>query len=615
MRAPYDIPSRAPEVGELAIVGDGRSCALVSLDGAVEWLCWPRFDSPSVFASLLDRDRGGTFRLRPAADAVTTRRYLPGTNVLETTFRTAGGTLVVTDFMPVDDGRPGLDPEQELVRMARCTAGEVRLDVLYDPRPNWGRTKARVVSRGPHGWALDTDGCLLMLHLDVPLDDLGGGRLGASVRLSAGDEQFFSLTFSGEPAVLCPRGQRTRLLLDRTVASWRAWSGRTLYEGPRRDAVVRSALLLKLLAFSPTGAIIAAPTTSLPEDPSGGLTWDYRFCWLRDASLTARALFGLGHRNEAVAFVEWLLHATRLTRPRVHVLYDLYGRPPAPERELDHLEGWHGARPVRIGNAADRQHQLDVYGEVIDAAAWFVRHGERLDRDTARLLEDLGRYVRRHWTEPDAGIWELRGPPDQHTHSRVLAWTALDRLCAMHDAGILDLHDRAECADARDRIRVDIERRGYDPAIGSYVAVLDGHTLDAALLRLPLYGYVPADAPRMRSTIRAIRRGLGAGGPLLFRNRLYDEGAFGLCSFWLIEALALSGEVREAEAMFETMLSHANDVGLFAEEVDVRTGAPLGNAPQAYTHVGLVNAALTLESVKRGEAATHVSLPCLQGSG
>jgi GH15 family glucan-1,4-alpha-glucosidase len=407
-----------------------------------------------------------------------------------------------------------------------------------------------------------------------------------------------------------PRGRRTRLLLDRTVASWRCWSGRTAYEGPFREAVVRSALLLKLLAFSPTGAIIAAPTTSLPEDPAGGLTWDYRYCWLRDASLTARALFGLGHRDEAVAFVEWLLHATRLTRPKVHVLYDLYGRPPSPEHELAHLEGWHGARPVRVGNAADRQYQLDVYGEVVEAAAWFVRHGERLDRDTAKLLDDLGRYVRRHWTEPDAGIWELRGPPTAHTHSRVLAWTALDRLCAMHDAGILDMRDRSACAQARDRIRVDIERRGYHEGLGSYVATLDGHTLDAALLRLPLYGYVPGDAPRMRSTVRAIRRGLGAGGPLLYRNKLYDEGAFGLCSFWLVEALALGGEVREAGRLFEAMLRYANDVGLFAEEVDVRTGVPLGNSPQAYTHVGLVNAALTLEAARHGETGSRVSLPC-----
>jgi GH15 family glucan-1,4-alpha-glucosidase len=343
----------------------------------------------------------------------------------------------------------------------------------------------------------------------------------------------------------------------------------------------------------------------LPERIGGDLNWDYRYCWLRDAALTVRALFGLGFHEEAEAFVSWVLHSTRLSQPELRVLYDEHGRRPGRERELDHLSGYLGSRPVRVGNGALDQLQLDVYGEVIDAVAHFVGSGGALDRDTQRLLVALGEYVCRNWRRPDDGIWEPRSGAGHNTHSRVLCWTALDRLLTLHEAGHVR-HVPVEIFDRnRALIRRDVEEHAWNPELGSYVSRLGGAELDASLLLMPWYGFEDARSDRMRSTLRVIRERLGDGGVLLRRYRNDDspgEGAFGICSFWGVEVLALGGgSAEEAQGAFERLCGFANDVGLFGEEIDPSTGEALGNFPQAFTHVGLINAALSLEQRLRGE--------------
>ena len=418
--------------------------------------------------------------------------------------------------------------------------------------------------------------------------------------------------------------------LARTVDWWRTWASRVRYDGPCREMVVRSALALRLMVYAPSGAVVAAPTTSLPERIGGSLNWDYRFCWLRDASLTVRALAGLGFGDEAHAFVNWLLHATRLTQPELRVLYDVHGNKPPGERTLDRLAGHRGSRPVRTGNLAVEQRQLDVYGEVIDAVTNFVREGGTLDRETEGVLRAWGEYVCRHWDEPDEGIWEPRTGRTNHTHSRVLCWVALDRLLHLHAQDHVRWAPAAKFEENREAIRRQVESRAWNPGLGSYVAELDGDRVDATLLLLAWYGFEPAESERMRGTYQRIRERLGAGDgdSLLYRYRsepsLHSEvvaggegqpdspgeGAFGICSFWGAEYLALGGgTVQEARELFERLCGYANDVGLFAEEIDPATGAALGNFPQAFTHVGLINAAISLARRLEGEAPIERHVP------
>jgi GH15 family glucan-1,4-alpha-glucosidase len=601
-------------IGDYAVIGDCRGAALVARDGAIDWLAWPRFDSPSIFAALLDAERGGTFRVRPTAPYRVSRRYLPATNVLETGFVTAAGACVLRDLMPVasdDDARRMYMPEHELLREIEGVEGEVELEIFYDPRPDYGRTRVRLHDRGALGLWCEAGGGALYLRADLPgrLEIAPNGASAAAVvTIAAGRRVYLSLGFAREgPAVVPPLGEAARARLQRATYWWETWAGGCRYEGPYREAVVRSALALKLLTFAPSGAIVAAPTTSLPEQIGGDKNWDYRYCWLRDAAFTLRALHRLRFDAEARAFHDWLLHATRLSWPRLEVLYDVYGRNSTPERELAHLAGYARSRPVRVGNLAQRQLQLDVYGEVTDAALQHVRHGGALDRDAVKLLRGIGELVCDRWREPDSGIWEARGARRHYTHAKVLCWVALDRLITLRDRHRVDIPVNRLLAE-RGTLRAEIEARGFNERLGSYTATFGGDDLDASLLALPLYGYVDAGHLRMRSTLARIQERLGAGpdGELLYRNLppdgTPDEGTFGICAFWAVECQARAGDLDGAVARFERLLAYANDVGLFAEEIDPRTGAALGNVPQGFTHVGLINAAVTLDELQQKRA-------------
>jgi GH15 family glucan-1,4-alpha-glucosidase len=604
-----------PPIDDYALIGDCRSGGLISRDGSLDWLCLPRFDSPSIFAALLDAENGGRFLVRPVGKFRTERRYLGNTNVLETVFRTPTGACVLRDLMSVsaeEDKRAGLTPEHEVLRELEGLEGEVEVEVLYEPRPDYARLRPLLEQRGALGLRCEVGGTSLTLRSEMPLELTDSDRSASGfARIRSGERKYLSLTYSMEaPAVVPLLGEAARGRIGRTVCWWQEWANRCAYEGPYRDAVVRSALALKLMTYAPSGALVAAPTTSLPEAIGGVRNWDYRYCWLRDASFTLRALFALGYREEAEAYVGWLLHATRLTWPELHVLYDIFGEAKLPERELPHLEGYAGSRPVRIGNDAQGQLQLDVYGEVINGGARFLDRGGRFDRDTSRMLDGLGRTVCRRWREPDEGIWEGRSGRFHNTHSKVLCWVALDRLIEMHEAGYLQVSADLFRAN-KDAIREEIETHGYNERIGSYTRTFDGEEMDASLLTLPLYGYIEGTNPRMRSTCARIHEKLARDG-LVYRYETGTddglppgEGAFGICSFWAVECVARGGDVEGATKTFEQLLAYANDVGLFAEEIDPDTGAALGNFPQAFTHIGLINAALTLAGYKEG---TTVSL-------
>jgi GH15 family glucan-1,4-alpha-glucosidase len=591
-------------IDDYGLIGDCRTAGLVSRDGSLDWLCLPRFDSPSVFGALLDARSGGRFRIRPTGVFSTARRYLPNTNILETTFRTDSGSLALRDLLPVAseaEKRQALVPSHQLLREVEGLEGEVEVEVLYEPRPEYGRNRPRLQERGALGLWCEMGGRALVLRgeLALGLTDDGHAAHGL-VRVRAGDRKYLSLSYAEEaPHVVLPLGDVARARVERTARWWRAWAGRCRYDGPYRESVVRSALVLKLMAYAPSGAVVAAPTTSLPEQPGGVRNWDYRYCWLRDASFTLRALYALGYGEEAEAFLQWMLHATRLTWPELQVVYDVFGEANLPEHELRHLEGYGGARPVRTGNDAHGQLQLDVYGEVVDAVSRFARRGGRFDRDTTKLLDGLGHTVCKRWREPDEGIWEGRSGRFHHTHSKLLCWVALDRLIQMHEGGQLRVcvdQFRAE----RQAIRAEIEARGYSERLGSYTRTFNGEGLDASLLVLPLYGYLDGSHPRVRSTCRRIQDKL-ARGALLYRYEARSddglppgEGAFGICSFWAVECVARGGDLAGATRAFEQLLGYGNDLGLFAEEIQPATGVALGNFPQAFTHIGLINAALTL---------------------
>lgn len=588
------------KIQDYAIIGDGRSAALISKHGSIDWLCWPRFDSASIFGAMIDPGTGGHWSIHPADDSNVSRRYIENTNVLETTFSNDLGKVVLTDFMSVTsepEKARRLWPEHELIRLLKCEAGEMPVDVDFELRPDYGRTTPFIENAGELGWRINIGPNLLSLRSDGKLVANHTGGLSRKLLLKTGQTIAFSLTFSHEgPAVLPPLNGLAGEKLGLTADWWRRWAERTKYDGLYREHVVRSALVLALLSYAPSGALVAAPTTSLPEKIGDGLNWDYRFCWLRDEALAVRALFGLGYHDRAEAFISWLLHTTRLTRPRLKPVYDVFGNELPTETLLSGLSGYAESLPVRISNAAANQLQNDIYGEVIQSVAHVFCEKKEIDRETQKMLRQYGDYVCNHWCEPDNGIWESRGPRRHYTHSRLLCWVALDRLADLHQRGQLRKLSLEKVTNTRDRIRNDIEQHAWNPTLHSYTQVLGGDKVDASLLLLGIYGFEDASSERMRQTHERLRRELSTKTGLMYRDNHDEtlrEGAFGICSFWEANFLAKT-DLEEAHRVFENALEHSNDLGLFGEEIDPESGNALGNFPQALTHLALINAALSL---------------------
>lgn len=594
-----------PPIGDHAAIGDCRSVALIARDGTIDWLCWPMFSSAALFSGIID-ESGGHFRVGPVGEATVERRYLPATNVLETTFSAPDGRWRLTDFMPVAPADAPIRPARELVRVAEALDGHPAVEIDYRPRPNFGQPP-RLKSRGALGWAMQEHGELTTLHSDAALT-AQEDAVTAAFRLEAGQARVFWLTHSAAEPSFIPALASWRRRLDETVSFWRGWSGQCSYRGAHEQAVRRSLLALKLLTYAPSGAVVAAATTSLPEALEGGRNWDYRFCWLRDSSLTFRVFSDTGFPEEAERYLRWLVLATRLSAPALQVVYDVYGRTRLTERMLPELKGWRGIGPVRIGNDAHRQFQLDLYGEAMATVADFVEGGGALSRQEVSLLHGWADTVAGKWDQPDQGIWEVRTKARHFTYSKAMAWVAFDALARLVEKRKpADWQDRARFLRTQaEQISQAIERHGIDPRTGGYVSAFGEDSVDASLLLLPWFGYADAKSPRMLATLRRILAELDHHGlikryPTGFDGFETEEGAFVACGFWAADCLARAGRVKEAEERFAALLGYANDVGLMAEEVDVHTGAQLGNTPQAFSHIALVNAAMTIEDVRNGK--------------
>ena len=599
-------------IGDYALLSDCHSTALVSCDGSIDWACLRRMDEESTFARLLDHDRGGYFSIVPTEPIIErSRRYIEHTMVLETTLTTASGSITITDAFAMRRGGAH-HPRGELLRHVRGVDGEVEVEIVIEPMFDFGEVAPWLrVSDDDRITAIGSDDALV-IHADVDWHiDRVERRLLARRKVRPGDS-INVVTVSQAAHQIDSDAADASLVrdhLDESIEWWETWSRATTVDGPYADLVERSALLLKSLDCAITGAIIAAPTTSLPEIVGGQANWDYRYCWVRDATLALQALSTVGHDEMAQGFRDFIMRSAAGQGAELQIMYSIFGERRLPELELD-LEGWRGSRPVRMGNAASHQVQLDVYGHLLDAAhLWQAHEDDGIDADEWRFLASVVDRAIEHWEQPDAGIWELRGEPRHYVHSKLMVWVALERGIALvvdHDVDHVDL-DR--WCSVRDEIRSAIETRGMDPTGTHFVQYFGATTVDASLLKLALMEFIEPDDPRMVATVEAIRRDLACGpdgfirrfgpdpdeedGPGLANN---DEGVFLLCTFWLVEVLAMQGCLDEARSLFETAIATGNDLGLFAEEFDVERGEMVGNFPQAFTHLGLIAAAARLRS-------------------
>lgn len=593
-------PDRRP-IADYGLIGDTRTAALVSSDGAIDWMCAPRFDSDPLFGRLVGGSGAGTFRVGPARPMPRSdRRYRPATATLETTWAVGGAELTLTDGMVAEPaGR--LLPTTLLVRHLIARGRPVAVTIEFDPRFGDGRDVPRSERRGEV--LVCSHGSLAVGLGTTPHVDIEPGRC-VTVNVTPGRPLTLVLAVASREPLVHVDAATALNALGEDERRWQRWIEQIEAAIPFRDVVARSLLTLRLLTYSPSGAPVAAATTSLPEDLGGSRNWDYRFAWPRDASIGIGAFLAAGKDEEARHFMAWLLHASRLDRPRLPVLLTLDGRHPRPERVLADWPGYGGSRPVRVGNGASDQHQLDTYGWVLDAGWLLTEAGHPLYSETWRAMAGFADRVAAHWREPDAGIWEIRDDARQHVHSKLMAWLALDRALCISNTRRTSARRRARWRKERDAIATEVLRCGVDNARGSYKRAYDSDDLDAALLVLPLIGIETPDSPRIRATIDAIRDDLAAGGPLVYRyppgsdGLAGGEGAFLPCAFWLVQALAKTGDVAGATERFSSLLELATPLGLYGEEMDPSTGDHLGNFPQALTHSGLVQAAFAIRDAQ-----------------
>lgn len=606
-------------IADHGAIGNLRTVGLVGRDGSLDWLCLPHLDSPSVFAALLDVHRGGRFRLAPPGATLGRQRYLDDTNVLVTSFETTRGRLVVTDLLPLAgslDEPATTRAEPMVLRLLQADGGEVEVELEWSPRFGYGDSDTRMnaIDAGWLAWAGQEALTLTGVSEDDELrvdDDHTGPALRGRLRLRPGERRALVVAWgAAPPSVGLDDALRT---VRTTVEAWRAWvhkaeaTGDRAWAAPHEDLVVRSELVLKLLTHADTGAIAAAATTSLPEEIGGVRNWDYRYCWIRDAGLAAQALFALGHDAEVHAYISW---AERAARDRgqhswgLQLVYDLHGNAELSERELPGLAGHRGSAPVRIGNGAVDQLQLDIYGELLSAAYEVIRLGGTLDEDILHFLPHIADQACAAWQQPDHGIWELRNGPFSFVYSKVMVWVGLDRARRLATRGRI-AGDVGSWSRTQRAIVDDVLTHGFDAELGAFTQSYERAVLDAANVLLPLQEFLPVDDPRVRQTLDRTRDSLTEHG--LVRRYLADdglaggEGAFGLCTFWLADALALAGRIEEAEEHLDAMVGAANHLGLYSEQIDPSTGAALGNTPQAFTHLGLINTSLYLAAAKGRE--------------
>jgi GH15 family glucan-1,4-alpha-glucosidase len=626
------------------VVGDCHSAVLIAPDGSVDWGCLPDFDSPAIFCRVLDAQRGGYFQIAPTDRTIPgSQRYLQGSNVLQTRFASMAGEMVLTDFMPV--GTLNAWPYERksnredsfcqcLVRIVECTHGELAVTMTLKVSPHYAAVpgeitlvpdnKGVLVSGGEQHVGLSIIGTDLQpsFSLSITQDaDEQHQSVIAEVTLCEGERLIFALGIdrSATAAYRLVEKELPRRNFDaelaHTLHCWRQWIRGCTYQGPYAEWVQRSALALKMMTYAPTGAIVAAPTTSLPEGLGGSRNWDYRFTWLRDATFTLYAFNVLGFTDEARAFTYWLRNLSYTEGGGLQIMYGIRGERDLPEQELAHLSGYCNSRPVRIGNGAAGQKQLDVFGEVLDCIhlyrrqGGFERYGEKLEGPLWDMMCVLIEYVCTHWHEPDNGIWEVRGGVRHFVYSKVMCWVALDR--GIRAAQQLNLEaDLPRWLMIRDQIRADILVHGYNTTIGAFTQSYDDTALDAVALLLPLVGFIPVDDPRMRSTVERIMEKLTDERGFVYRYLSDDglegeEGTFTMCTFWLVDNLAMQGRVAEARSLFERLLMYAGQLGLFSEEIDTENNIALGNYPQAFTHIALVNSVLNLRKAEIRMAGHH----------
>ena len=635
-------------IDSYGVIGDCHSVVLVAPDGSVDWGCLPDFDSPAIFCRLLDAERGGYFQIAPTDNAIPgSQRYLRGSNVLQTRFSSSAGELVLTDFMPVETLSAWQFHELNnntwtredgschcLVRVVECMRGEMPVTMTLKVSPDYAAAPSEVsllsddmgavISGGQQHVGLGIVGAYRVpsLTMSVAPDPEGlHPVIVVQATLQEGERLLFAVGVGRNARAarrLAERELHERNFdweLAHTLHCWRTWLEGSNYHGPYAEWVQRSALVLKMMTYAPTGAIVAAPTTSLPENLGGIRNWDYRFTWLRDATFTLYALSMLGFTEEAHAFTHWLRRLSYSNGEDLQIMYGIRGERELPERELTNLDGYWDSRPVRIGNGAVSQKQLDVFGEVLDCIhlyrrqGSFERYGEKLDGTLWAMMRLMVEHVCSHWQEPDSGIWEVRDGLHHFVYSKVMCWVALDR--GIRAAEQLHLEaDLPRWRQVRDQIRTDILTYGYNTQIGAFTQSYGSTALDASSLLLPLVGFIPPTDPRMRSTVDRINEQLTDRHGFVYRYRgadglIGDEATFTLCTFWLVDNIAMQGRVDEARSLFERLLSYSGQLGLFSEEVDATSKIALGNYPQAFTHIALINSAHNLRKAEMIRAEHH----------